>query len=69
MQEKLIFSDKNLASGGAFMYIKDRFHQLGLEEFDQPVGLKMNPENRSDPKSGNHPMVCDRGSLFEAVSK
>ena len=28
------------------MYIKDRFHQLGLEEFDQPAGLKMNPENR-----------------------
>lgn len=46
MQEKLIFFDKNLAYGGAFMYIKDRFHQLGLEEFDQPAGLKMNPENR-----------------------
>lgn len=41
-----MFSDKNLASGGTFMYIKDRFHQRGVEEFDQPTGLKMNPENR-----------------------
>ena len=28
------------------MYIKDRFHQLGLSDFNQPIGLKMNPENR-----------------------
>ena len=28
------------------MYIKDRFHQLGLADFNQPIGLKMNPENR-----------------------
>lgn len=28
------------------MYIKDRFHQLGLADFNQPIGLKINPENR-----------------------
>lgn len=28
------------------MYIKDRFHQFSLTDFNQPAGLKMNPENR-----------------------
>ena len=28
------------------MYIKDRFHQFALSDFNQPIGLKMNPENR-----------------------
>lgn len=28
------------------MYKKDRLRQLGLADFDQPIGLKMNPENR-----------------------
>ena len=28
------------------MYKKDRHHQFGLTDFDQPIGLKMNPENR-----------------------
>lgn len=28
------------------MYIKDRFHQLELSDFNQPIGLRMNPENR-----------------------
>lgn len=28
------------------MYKKDRYHQLGLADFNQPIGLKMNPENR-----------------------
>ena len=28
------------------MYKKDRNHQFGLTDFDQPIGLKMNPENR-----------------------
>ena len=28
------------------MYIKDRCHQLGLAELDQPVGLKINLKNR-----------------------
>ena len=28
------------------MYKKDRYRQFGLTDFNQPVGLKMNPENR-----------------------
>ena len=28
------------------MYKKDRFRQFGLTDFNQPLGLKMNPENR-----------------------
>ena len=28
------------------MYKKDRNHQIGLSDFNQPIGLKMNPENR-----------------------
>ncbi len=28
------------------MYKKDRHHQFGLTDFNQPIGLKMNPENR-----------------------
>ena len=28
------------------MYKKDRLRQLGLTDFNQPIGLKMNPENR-----------------------
>ena len=28
------------------MYKKDRLRQLGLADFNQPIGLKMNPENR-----------------------
>ena len=28
------------------MYIKDRHRQFSLSDFNQPIGLKMNPENR-----------------------
>ena len=28
------------------MYKKDRFRQLSLSDFNQPMGMKMNPENR-----------------------
>ena len=28
------------------MYIKDRFHQFALSDFNQPIGLNMNPNNR-----------------------
>lgn len=28
------------------MYKKDRYHQFSLSDFNQPIGLKMNPENR-----------------------
>lgn len=37
------------------MYIKDRFHQLGLSDFNQPIGLKMNPENRWIKKAATIP--------------
>lgn len=37
------------------MYIKDRFHQLGLADFNQPIGLKMNPENRWIKKTATIP--------------
>lgn len=41
------------------MYIKDRFHQFRLAEFDQPVGLKMNHETAGSKKQRSH-MVCYR---------
>lgn len=28
------------------MYKKEQYRQLGLTDFNQPLGLKMNPENR-----------------------
>ena len=28
------------------MYKKDRFHQFRFTDFNQPLGMKMNPENR-----------------------
>ena len=37
------------------MYIKDRFHQFGLSDFNQPIGLKMNPENRWIKKAATIP--------------
>ena len=49
------------------MYIKDRFHQLGLADFNQPIGLKMNPENRWVKKAATIPWFAieDRyASLF-----
>lgn len=44
-------SPEKLAPEGAGMYKKDRFHQFGLSDFNQPFGLKMNPENRWVRKS------------------
>ena len=38
---------KNLALGGkAEMYKFDRYHQYSLSDFNQPLGIEMNPENR-----------------------
>lgn len=34
------------------MYKKDRHRQFGLTDFNQPIGLKMNPENRWVKKAG-----------------
>ena len=46
MQAKHAETLKNLALEECQMYKKDRFHQFGLADFNQPIGLKMNPENR-----------------------
>lgn len=40
------------------MYIKDRFHQLRLADFNHPIGLKMNPENRWIKKAANIPWLA-----------
>ncbi|MCH5253155.1 MAG: transposase, partial [Lachnospiraceae bacterium] len=37
------------------MYKIERYHQLGLEDFDQPAGLKMDPENRWVRKAATIP--------------
>ena len=46
VQEKHDFFFKNLALTGGHMYKFERYRQLGLADFNQPVGLKMNPDNR-----------------------
>lgn len=46
MQGKYINCYKNLAFGRKLMYKFERYRQLGLADFNQPAGLKMNPENR-----------------------
>lgn len=37
------------------MYKFERYRQLGLSDFNQPVGLKMNPENRWGKKAETIP--------------
>lgn len=37
------------------MYIQDRFHQFSLSDFNQPMGLRMNPENRWVQKAATIP--------------
>lgn len=46
VQEKPAVPAENLAFGGKPVYKKDRHRQLGLADFNQPIGLKMNLENR-----------------------
>ena len=55
VQEKYVFSAKNLALGERRMYKFDRYRQLGLADFNQPLGLKMNPENRWVKKAASIP--------------
>lgn len=45
VHEKINKIIKNLALVGD-MYKFEQYRQLGLTDFDQSVGLKMNPENR-----------------------
>ena len=37
------------------MYKFDKNYQFGLADFNQPMGLKMNPENRWVKKAGTIP--------------
>lgn len=48
MQGNQGFCHKNLApdSGGITVYKKNRTRQLTLKDFNQPMGLKLNPENK-----------------------
>ncbi|WP_367297211.1 hypothetical protein [Loigolactobacillus coryniformis] len=39
------------------MYKPQLNTQLAFEDFDQPMGLSMNPENRWIKKSGHHSLV------------
>ncbi len=55
VQEKYSKSRKNLALAGGHMYKFERYRQLGLADFNQPVGLKMNLENRWVRKSATIP--------------
>ena len=55
MQEKQPKSRKNLALAGGHMYKFERYRQLGLADFNQPVGLKMDPENRWVRKAATIP--------------
>ena len=55
MQRKYINCYKNLAFWGKLMYKFERYRQLGPADFNQPVGFKMNPENRWVKKSETIP--------------
>ena len=52
VHRKIGIRPKNLALAKEVpMYKKERHHQFGLNDFNQPIGLKMNPENRWVKKS------------------
>lgn len=55
MQRKYINCYKNLAFGGKLMYKFERYRQIGPANFNQPVGFKMDPENRWVKKSETIP--------------
>ena len=46
VQEKQVNPKKSLHLGEKFMYKFERYRQIGLSDFNQPVGLKMDQENR-----------------------
>ena len=51
------------------MYKMDRLRQLGLADFNQPIGLKMNPENRWVKKAETIPWLAieDRSSRSSTI--
>ena len=55
VQEKQPKSCKNLALAGGHMYKFERYRQLGLADFNQPTGLKMDLENRWVKKAATIP--------------
>lgn len=58
MQGNQGFCHKNLApdSGGITVYKKNRTRQLTLKDFNQPMGLKLNPENKWVKKAKHIPL-------------
>ena len=65
MQGKQLNRHKNLALRRKFMYKFERYRQLGLADFNQPVGLKMNLENRWVKKAETIP----RDTIEEKYAK
>ena len=51
------------------MYKKDRLRQLGLTDFNQPIGLKMNPENRWVKKAETIPWIAIEESYQESLHR
>ena len=66
MQGNVSISIKNLALRSMKMYKSDRNHQFTLSDFNQPVGLKMNPENRWVKKAATIPW-WDIEELYAAL--
>ena len=61
---------KKLALGGiAEMYKFDRNHQLSLSDFNQPLGMEMNAENRWVKKAAMIPWENIEDRLCGIVSK
>ena len=65
VQEKHRFSAKNLALTGGHMYKFEHYRQLGLADFNQPLGFKMNPENRWVKKAATIPWDAIEGKYAE----
>lgn len=51
------------------MYKFERYRQLGLTDFNQPVGLKMNPENRRVKKAETIPWDVIEEKICASFSK
>ena len=51
------------------MYIKNRHSQLRFTDFQQPIELKMNSENRWVKKSGSNTMVRNKRMICEIFSE
>jgi len=55
VHKKRRFSAKNLALIGGHMFKFEHYRQLGLADFNQPLGFKMNSENRCVKKAATIP--------------